>query len=508
MALEISPDKVTLTGKQSTHFQVLVDGTPVAVPADGWKLSGKGTLTAGVYTTPGATLIGGRAVVTATTGAGSVSAEVELSPAHTWIGLLWVYLVLVVVGCGGSTYLLWPTSTQVAPVVAGPALVTLKQGDSESFAASAGMRWEGLTDSRYEAKGGAGTSRVFRGESAAAGTSDATTVAVVESQDVSLKVTPGYAVVRPGNKVTFIARMEGPAQAAAGAAAGGGAATGGGATAGSGAAGAALTWDKQGEGELKNGEYTAPTAVTEPRVVLVGVHAAKPGYGAAARVLLLPAGVELAAPAPGWLLILMAGLCGAMGASLHGINSLAAYVGARQFLSSWAVYYLARPFVGGLLGPMMFLVFRTRLVGDAQNVNTGDWYSVAALAAISGLFADKAMLKLKQVVDVLFSVPGDERPHKLETGPAENPAQAPAITKLDPSSVAKGSPGTAVKITGTNFAKTAKVKVNGAERGATFKSATEMEVALTASDLAAAGEVKIQVVMGSAASNEHAVRVT
>ena len=112
--------------------------------------------------------------------------------------------------------------------------------------------------------------------------------------------------------------------------------------------------------------------------------------------------------------MLMSALCGGLGSCLHGINSLTAYVGAKQFQSSWALYYMARPVVGGILGPLMFLVFRSNLVGNTQQVNMNDWLAVAALTGISGLFADKAVEKLKQVVDVVFSVPKDERPDKLE----------------------------------------------------------------------------------------------
>lgn len=201
------------------------------------------------------------------------------------------------------------------------------------------------------------------------------------------------------------------------------------------------SWELSGGGTLRDGVFTAPnvalhsvrsvvTARTTAGSVAAEVTTSPVNQWimllAAYFALVVAGGVwgvfwlfELTAKqsaAEGWLFLLMSALCGGLGSCLHGINSLTAYVGAKQFQSSWALYYMARPVVGGILGPLMFLVFRSNLVGNTQQVNMNDWLAVAALTGISGLFADKAVEKLKQVVDVVFSVPKDERPDKLGEG--------------------------------------------------------------------------------------------
>jgi len=201
------------------------------------------------------------------------------------------------------------------------------------------------------------------------------------------------------------------------------------------------SWDLSGGGTVKDGVFTAPKVLLQSVRSVVTARTATGSVAAevttspvnqwitllAAYFALVVAGgvwgvfwlFDLTAKqsaAEGWLFLLMSALCGGLGSCLHGINSLTAYVGAKQFQSSWSLYYVARPVVGGILGPLMFLVFRSNLVGNTQQVNMNDWLAVAALTGISGLFADKAVEKLKQVVDVVFSVPKDERPDKLGEG--------------------------------------------------------------------------------------------
>ena len=199
------------------------------------------------------------------------------------------------------------------------------------------------------------------------------------------------------------------------------------------------SWELSGGGTLRDGVFTAPkvslhsvhtvvtartaagsvaaevtTSPAKQWIMLLGAYFALVVAGGVWGVFWLFELTKNKSTAEGWLFLLMSALCGGLGSCLHGINSLTAYVGAKQFQSSWSLYYMARPVVGGILGPLMFLVFRSNLVPDAQQVNTNDWLAVAALTGISGLFADKAVEKLKQVVDVVFSVPKDARPDKLE----------------------------------------------------------------------------------------------
>jgi len=72
-------------------------------------------------------------------------------------------------------------------------------------------------------------------------------------------------------------------------------------------------------------------------------------------------------------------------------------------------------------------------------------------------------------------------------------ATAFALKSLSPASMAKGSAGGTVKIKGTGFTSTTQAYVNGPYRYSTYVSPTEIDVALTASDLATAGALPIGV---------------
>lgn len=393
MAVELHPSKVSLTGRESACFVAREDGEPVQV--DAWELSGCGRLRDGVYRSPWLPLVTRRYVVTAVTARGRASAEIEVSGEPVWIACVALYFLAVMLACAAGIRYFWPETQSAIPVVSGPALVTLRQGASQQFSSSREVAWPGLPEGRYRANAGAGSTLLFPAGAEVAG--DAASVMVSESEDVSLQITPGFAVLKPGEKVSFHATPDVAPQSVA-----------------SERPGDTLTWELTGGGLLVDGEYSAPQEVRKPSVVTVTARMAHPGYATTARVLLLPAhNPALLSPSPGWLLILMAAFCGALGATLHGIRSFVAYVGSRQFVSSWAMWYFALPFVGGMLGPLMFLVFRGNLVSDTQNIDTADWLTVAALASLSGLFADKALDKLKQIVEVVFSVPESLLPHKL-----------------------------------------------------------------------------------------------
>jgi hypothetical protein len=67
------------------------------------------------------------------------------------------------------------------------------------------------------------------------------------------------------------------------------------------------------------------------------------------------------------------------------------------------------------------------------------------------------------------------------------------LKSLSPSSMVKGGAGGTVKIKGTGFTSTTQAYVNGPYRYSTYVSPTEIDVALTASDIATAGSLPIGV---------------
>ncbi len=72
-------------------------------------------------------------------------------------------------------------------------------------------------------------------------------------------------------------------------------------------------------------------------------------------------------------------------------------------------------------------------------------------------------------------------------------ATAFQLTSLSPSSMVKGGKGGTVRIRGTGFTSTTQAYVNGPYRYSTYVSPTEIDVALTASDIANAGALPIGV---------------
>jgi len=70
----------------------------------------------------------------------------------------------------------------------------------------------------------------------------------------------------------------------------------------------------------------------------------------------------------------------------------------------------------------------------------------------------------------------------------------PQITSLQPSGVLAGGAGFSLSIIGNNFVTTSFVTVNNANRAAAFQNNTELEVAITSSDIAEAGSLMIAVV--------------
>jgi hypothetical protein len=140
-------------------------------------------------------------------------------------------------------------------------------------------------------------------------------------------------------------------------------------------------------------------------------------------------------------LLLIVALAGGLGATLHGLRSLARYVGERYLFRSWLLYYAVLPIVGAIMGTIVYLVLRAGLLAGAANTNQTDPYGVAAIAGLVGLFSAQAAEKLKAVFETLFSSspPGSE---------SLSDATSTTITGFEPT---EGPVGTLVTITGVGL---------------------------------------------------------
>ena len=87
-----------------------------------------------------------------------------------------------------------------------------------------------------------------------------------------------------------------------------------------------------------------------------------------------------------WLILLI----GAVGSSLHGLNSLSNYIGNQDFKSSWAFWYILRPFVGAILAFIFYLTIRAGFFKQFDSKE--EFYVIVALAALIGLFSKSLVL--------------------------------------------------------------------------------------------------------------------
>lgn len=104
-------------------------------------------------------------------------------------------------------------------------------------------------------------------------------------------------------------------------------------------------------------------------------------------------------------LMLIAMLSGVAGSFISAAQSLSAYIGNDSFKRSWAMWYLLRPWIGGVLGLAIFFSFRAGLVSSVEAVSP---YGVAAIGLLGGWFSKSATDKLEEVFDVLFATDADD----------------------------------------------------------------------------------------------------
>lgn len=167
-------------------------------------------------------------------------------------------------------------------------------------------------------------------------------------------------------------------------------------------------------------------------------------------------------------LILLAFMAGMSGSFLHAAQSLSSYVGNNDFKSSWASWYFLRPWIGGILGIVIYFAFRAGLVGGASTVNP---HGVVAFGLLGGWFSKATTDKLQEVFKVLFKTDEDEkRKDKLRAN------DRPIVDSFEPASVPPG--GNEIFIVGRNFLRGATVLIAGEELPADWVSETRLKVPL------------------------------
>jgi len=100
-------------------------------------------------------------------------------------------------------------------------------------------------------------------------------------------------------------------------------------------------------------------------------------------------------------------LMGTLGGLIHLTTSLAKYVGNRQLLRSWVVYYLLMPAEGAALAPILYLLLRTgvlngQVTGLAATSCVLNVKALYAFAGLTGVFSKQAIEMLGDVFSTIF----------------------------------------------------------------------------------------------------------
>jgi hypothetical protein len=123
-------------------------------------------------------------------------------------------------------------------------------------------------------------------------------------------------------------------------------------------------------------------------------------------------------------LLLIVVIAGALGSLVHEIRSLFWYVGNRWLKWSWVAKYILQPFAGSSLALIFYVVVRGGFFSPQTTFANTSPFGFAALAAIVGLFSEQAVLKLKEVSEMVLTKPprgADSIKHKnvAETVPPQ-----------------------------------------------------------------------------------------
>lgn len=154
------------------------------------------------------------------------------------------------------------------------------------------------------------------------------------------------------------------------------------------------------------------------------------------------------------IILILVALMGFLGNMVHVSSSFTAFVGNQTFKRSWILWYFVKPFTAAALALVIYFIIRAGFFNYGSDASTVSIYGVLSLAALAGLFTDKATLKLEEIFNVIFRAK-DERKDKLEGDAMKLISVLPE--KIDVNNVNQ------VVIKGNNFSKEKMpIKINDA----------------------------------------------
>jgi hypothetical protein len=184
-------------------------------------------------------------------------------------------------------------------------------------------------------------------------------------------------------------------------------------------------------------------------------------------------------------LLLLATSAGALGSYIHGLKSLADFLGNRTAKTSWFYFYLTRPFLGAALAVLFYAVIRGGfMAGTPADANAVNPYGVIAVCGLVGMFSDRASQKLSEVFETMFRT-DDTRKDKL--GSAEP-------SRLDPDTVPVNGTVREVTVRGANLGNTDNVRVDGIDRRPRSVNNDAVVFVLTDAEVTARRRMPVQLV--------------
>jgi hypothetical protein len=197
--------------------------------------------------------------------------------------------------------------------------------------------------------------------------------------------------------------------------------------------------------------------------------------------------LTIKAPSDGLWMTLMVIVTGALGSLIHATTSFASYVGNQRFVKSWSLWYFMRPLVGAPLALLFYFTLRGGFLATGGSVTDVNYFGMAALAGMVGMFSKQAIDKLSLLFDIIFTATGDrERGSKLESA-------VPILSEVYPGDDEPGRTGRFITVRGSQFAWNAVVRVGDADRSTTFVSEVELKAELLEEDVKDGGRLEITV---------------
>jgi hypothetical protein len=128
-------------------------------------------------------------------------------------------------------------------------------------------------------------------------------------------------------------------------------------------------------------------------------------------------------------LLLLVVFAGALGTLVHSLRSVYWYIGNRNLVKSWMAMYFMLPFAGAALALVFYLVVRGFFSPQSSFKETSP-FGFAAFSALIGMFSSQAVLKLKEVAEVMLSKPSG----------GANPQPQGAVNPLPPAPIQPPAP--------------------------------------------------------------------